>query len=204
MILFLILLTLILVVVYFYFFNRFEIVQVGSKTYKIEKDVTPSRRSESLMTLANIRTKLDQLVESMIGAYPSDPKIARMKERFLNTILQEANPAEENEKFKDAEAMLKATNGEKKQTSYTINKGDVMVLCIRNVDGNLVDINTLMYVAIHELAHILSSSLNHTPEFWQNMKLLKDHAVKIKLYVDRDYKTNPVPYCGIPIDSNIS
>jgi len=192
------------VVIYFYFFSRFDIIHLDSKTYKIEKNVTPTRRSQSLITLTNIRTQLDKLVESIVMSYPTDPKIARMKERFSNTILQEANPKEESERFKDTETMLLASDGKKLQTSYTINKGDVMVLCIRNVDGNLVDMNTLMYVAIHELAHILSSSLNHTPEFWQNMKLLKNHAVKIKLYIDRDYKTNPVPYCGIPIDSNIN
>jgi len=203
MIIYLILLTLILVTIYFFFLHRYEVIQVGRNTYKIEKNVTPTRRSESISALVKVKGKLDQLVDSMVKTYPDDPKIIRMKKRFAHTVLQEANPIEENEKIK--ELMITGGTGgtAKRQTSYTINKGDIMVLCIRNVNSQLVDPNTLMYVAIHELAHVLSSSLDHTKEFWDNMKLLKDHAVKIKLYVDRDYKAHPVPYCGIPIDSNL-
>ena len=55
-----------------------------------------------------------------------------------------------------------------KYTSYSINKGDKIVFCLRSKDGSnkLEDINTMMFVAIHELAHLMTKSIGHTTEFW--------------------------------------
>jgi hypothetical protein len=78
-----------------------------------------------------------------------------------------------------------------------------MVICLRAHGGQLVDLNTLMYVAIHELAHIYSSSYHHSKEFWDNMKFLVDEAVEVGLYRKVDYRQSPVRYCGIMISSNI-
>jgi hypothetical protein len=196
MIIYLLLLFIALVVIYLYFINRFEVVKIGKYVYKVEKTNDDNRKQQAIKTLVEVRKKLLTLVDVMVKTFPTDPKIARMKKRFSDTVFQEANPEEQSLK----EGMTPS----KPSTSYTLNKGDVMVLCIRNVDGSMVDINTLMYVSIHELAHILSSSLNHTPEFWENMKLLIDYAIKNKIYIKRDYSNQPVPYCGITIDSNVS
>ena len=122
----------------------------------------------------------------MSKKYPKSDKVERMKERFYNTTLREANP-----------------NGDPTQTSYTVNKGDTMVICLRAYGGQLVDLTTLMYVAIHEFAHIYSSSYHHTKEFWDNMKFLIDEAVERGLYRRVDYRKSPVKYCGIMISSNI-
>ena len=135
-----------------------------------------------------IRKKLNQLVNHMNEKYP-DKKSKRLYHRFKDTILKEFNPNEESVK--------------KQQTSYTINKGDTMVLCLRRIDGGLVDLNTLMYVAIHELAHIYSSSLHHSQEFWQNMAFLLTEANKIGIYQKVNYAKNPVRYCGLTIKSSI-
>ena len=35
----------------------------------------------------------------------------------------------------------------------------------------LVDKNLLLFVALHELSHIMTVSLNHTEEFWDNLNL---------------------------------
>jgi len=48
-------------------------------------------------------------------------------------------------------------------TSYTQNKGEKVSFCMRQKDGSdeLVDINTLMFVALHEMGHIMSVSVGH-------------------------------------------
>lgn len=88
-------------------------------------------------------------------------------------------------------------------TSYSINKGEQLVFCIRDkLNNSIHDINTLMFVAIHELAHIVTNELQHTKKFWNNMKKLLHRAEDIGVYRYVDYSTNPVEYCGMMIDSS--
>ena len=88
-----------------------------------------------------------------------------------------------------------------KYTSYSINKGEKLVFCLRQKDGSddLIDINTLMFVAIHELAHLMTESIGHTPEFWNNMRFLLKIGIKINVYEKQDFMSNPVDYCGMTI-----
>ena len=70
-------------------------------------------------------------------------------------------------------------------------------------DGNkLIDPNTLMFVAIHELSHIATKSIGHKDEFWNNFKFLLGEAKKIGVYKPEDYKKNPRRYCGTNISDN--
>ena len=89
-------------------------------------------------------------------------------------------------------------------TSYTINKGDEMVVCLRDKTNNkLHDINTIMYVTIHELAHVGCPELNHTKLFFKINKFLLNEAMEMKIYQYRDYNSSPVEYCGISLNSTI-
>lgn len=88
-------------------------------------------------------------------------------------------------------------------TSYSINKGEELVFCIRDkINNSIHDINTLMFVAIHELAHIITDELQHTQKFWNNMKSLLKRAELLGLYQNVDYSINPVEYCGMIINSS--
>ena len=86
-------------------------------------------------------------------------------------------------------------------TSYSINKGEKLVFCLRQKDGSdeLVDINTLMFVAIHELAHLMTESIGHTPDFWNNMRFLLKVGIKLNVYKHQDFASNPEKYCGMTI-----
>ena len=88
-----------------------------------------------------------------------------------------------------------------KYTSYSINKGEKIVFCIRSKDiRNKIEHNDiLMFVAIHELAHLMTKSIGHTPEFWDNMKYLLKISKKLKIPVKTDYNDDPVTYCGTRI-----
>lgn len=87
-------------------------------------------------------------------------------------------------------------------TSYSINKGEELVFCIRDkLNNSIHDINTLMFVAIHELAHIVTNELQHTDKFWNNMRKLLHQAENLNLYHYVDYSRNPIEYCGMTIDS---
>ena len=58
-----------------------------------------------------------------------------------------------------------------------------------------------MFVTLHELAHLGTDEIGHTPTFWDNMRFFVDESVDVGIYTKVDYKTKPVDYCGITIKS---
>ena len=91
-------------------------------------------------------------------------------------------------------------------TSYSENKGEKIVLCLRDKTDPpnypLVDLNTVMFVTLHEMAHLMTeelSSTKHTREFWSNFRRLLEDASKIGVYTPINYSKAPVPYCGMQI-----
>jgi hypothetical protein len=88
-------------------------------------------------------------------------------------------------------------------TSYSVNKGEKIILCIRQKDQSFVDKNTIMYVAVHELGHLMTKEVGHPDTFWKNFRFLLDEAIKIKLYIADNYAAKPKDYCGIQITNTI-
>lgn len=88
-----------------------------------------------------------------------------------------------------------------KYTSYSINKGEKTVYCLRSRDdkNQLVKLNTIMFVALHELAHTMTKSIGHTKEFWDNFRILLRNAIKLGIYKRVNYNEKPVKYCGVEI-----
>lgn len=99
---------------------------------------------------------------------------------------------------------ISESGAKSKHTSYSVNKGEKIIFCLRqkNEAQTFVDENTIMFVAIHELAHIMTLSIGHEPEFWNNFKILLREAVDIGIYKKEDYSKNPKPYCGITVSDN--
>ncbi|AHL67587.1 metallopeptidase [Chloriridovirus anopheles1] len=66
--------------------------------------------------------------------------------------------------------------------SFTINK-KVIHLCTKDPgSGKYYDKNTLMFVVLHELAHVLCNDVGHTDNFSKINQALLDHAIKHKFY----------------------
>lgn len=87
-------------------------------------------------------------------------------------------------------------------TSYTINKGDAMYVCVRNKDNpnTLVDEDTLLFVMLHEMAHIANyKGWGHDIAYWTIFKWLLHEAVLAGIYKPVDYDANPVNFCGLII-----
>ena len=136
--------------------------------------------------LAEVNNKLIKLVDYCKQNHPDDERTLILLKKFNPKKIVETLPTSE-------------------YTAYNENKGDKLAFCLdkkRNSNDNLIDINTLTYVAIHELAHICTVSVGHTPEFWQNFKFLLIQAKSAKLYNPVDYKNKPGEYCGMPITDN--
>lgn len=135
--------------------------------------------------LAQVRQNLTKLNDYLGTEYPDDPRVRQVLSRF--------NPHN-----------IMETDGNSKYTSYSVNKGEKMVLCLRARDGSnrLVDLNTLMFVTLHEYSHIMTKSIGHTDEFWNNFKFVLRNAIKLGIYRCVDYVRQPKKYCGIEVNNS--
>ncbi len=85
-------------------------------------------------------------------------------------------------------------------TSYTVDKEKVfMCLRQRNDKEELVSENVLTFVALHEMAHMGTSTIGHSPDFWNNFAWLLKQAEELKIYEYTDFASHPVEYCGVHI-----
>ena len=136
--------------------------------------------------LARTTEKLGYLVENVGQRYPKRENVDRLVNNFNPTTVKETLPTSE-------------------YTAYSENKGEKLAFCLnkkKKENNNLIDSNTLMFVAIHEIAHIMTLSVGHSEEFWNNFKFLLENAVELKIYTPVDYKKEPEGYCGMDITDN--
>ena len=86
-------------------------------------------------------------------------------------------------------------------TSYSVNKGEKIFMCLRqrNEKEELVNENTILFVALHEMSHVGTSSIGHTPEFWNHFAWILEQAERVKIYEYTDFAAHPVEYCGVHI-----
>ena len=117
---------------------------------------------------------------------PDNEGVKRLKNRYRHDILSELHKGSTN-------------------TSYSINKGEKIVFCLRMRDegNNLVDENTLTYVAVHELAHVATKEIGHVPIYWENFKWLLTIAKEKGIYKYVNYSDKPQSYCGLLISNNV-
>jgi len=85
--------------------------------------------------------------------------------------------------------------------AYSVNKGTQLAICIRNKDNTFIPINTIFFVVVHELAHIMTNEYGHTDLFWKNMNILLKESIKNNIYDPVDYNQFPVNYCEMEINS---
>ena len=129
--------------------------------------------------------------------------------KLLVNHLKDTHPNKENVKL-----LVKNFNPKKikeilptsEYTAYSENKGEKIAFCLNKENkedvNNLIEINTLMFVALHELSHLATKSIGHTDEFWDNFKFILIESEKIGIYKPIDYKNNKTEYCGMTINDN--
>jgi len=164
-----------------------NVVSVKSRTDNREYLVQnfPDKQ-EACEKMATIRGNLEKLIDHYKSdpASAADPRISVLISRFKPDVLVE------NDINADS-------------TSYSENKGDKIVVCLRNKTPpySLVDTNTVMFVVLHEMAHLMTTTIGHTSEFWVNFRRILHDACSIQIYTNVNYDKNPVSYCGMTITS---
>lgn len=158
------------------------ISNIDGETYCVRERAKLSLAADHL---AKVNTNMKTIVKHCIETYPNDEKVIRLHKGFNPKKIMETLPTSE-------------------YTAYSENKGEKIAFCLNTEkkNGNLIDINTLTFVALHELAHVCTKSIGHTKEFWDNFKFLLIEAEKINIYEPIDYKNSPERYCGMTITDN--
>jgi hypothetical protein len=182
---FIIILVTIIGIYYIYnYYTNIGLIKVRSKID--EKEYTVQVKEDSLDAanlIAKIREKLVILMEHLEKSFSlNDERVRLLKKNFRPDRLKEGVD----------------TPG---YTSYSINKGEQIVLCLRSND-KLVDLNTMLFVVLHEFAHLSTESIGHTEEFWDNFKWILEESINIGIYTKQEFKVKNVEYCGMTITSS--
>jgi len=177
-----------LVCIKLYFSTEFSdltciVSRVDGHTYCVRDR---KKLDEAADLLATVTDRCKTLVDYVAERHPTHEGVERLKTNFNPTTISETLPTSE-------------------MTAYSENKGEKIAFCLnkKKLDNTqLIDINTLMFVAIHELAHIMTVSIGHKQEFWANFKFLLQNAKEAGLYDPQDYANKPQEYCGMTITDN--
>jgi hypothetical protein len=144
-----------------------------------------ARLTDAADLLAQVTGKCKHMVSYMEKHHSGDERTIRLVKNFNPKKICETLPTSE-------------------MTAYSENKGEKIAFCLNKAkDGpKLIDLNTLTFVALHELSHLMTSSIGHKQDFWANFKFLLENAKKANIYQPVDYKANPQEYCGTQITDN--
>lgn len=142
--------------------------------------------SETADLLAHVTNKCKTLVDYVDKKYKGEHE-------GINRLVENFNPKSISETLPTSEL-----------TAYSENKGEKIAFCLTKTKKTkkLIDLNTLTFVAIHELSHLMTKSIGHKLDFWENFKFLLENAKEANVYDPVNYKQNPAEFCGMKITDN--
>jgi hypothetical protein len=182
---------------YLYYNEVCYVETFDEKSYLVRN--LPDKENAALM-LANIRTKLINFIDELV----LEAEQENLEEEKQDTELINNYKFIKMIKKRLPDSKIKESSANSEYTSYSINKGEELVFCLRSkIDNKLHDINDIMYVAVHEIAHIGCPEIGHTPLFKKINKFLLERAVNKGLYTFENYRKTQKEYCGITLTSNI-
>lgn len=163
--------------------------QLDNKKYLVRDEKDKQRAANMLSKLwINMNKLKDHLVANRDKFPDYIPYIDQLQKHMKNSKISESD-------------------GNTVYTSYTVNKGEEIVFCIRSKSlrglNTIHNENILMYVAIHEQAHVACPERGHTQLFKKIFAFLIQESISIGIYTYEDYGKVPVEYCGMDVTDNI-
>lgn len=186
-----VLISMIIVFIYiFLFLNKNDVIYVETSTgakFLVHKDEMKSEKAELLGNIVQNMYKLkNHLVKNRNKFHEYKLYIDQLNKNFTDsTTIYETDPKSD-------------------LTSYSVNKGEEVSFCLKSKKtGKLHNLNLLMYVAIHEMAHIGCPEVGHGDLFKKIFKKFAEESINIGIYDKIDYWQEPVEYCGMILSSSI-
>ena len=183
--------SIILIVIYLYFnksnLKYIESSKTGTK-YLVQNNKYKKETAILLEKVIANMYKLKNYLYKNIEKYPDFKK-------YIKQL---------NEKFNEDRTSIYENKENSDLTSYSVNKGEEIVFCLKSKKSKKNHgINTIMYVAIHEMGHLGCPEIGHTPLFNKIFKFFLEEAVKLNIYKYVDYSEKPIEYCGMVLTTNI-
>ena len=169
--------------------NRLTLVEANNNIkYMVYND---RRKKQSANLLSELVEKMYILKNHLITNKKDFPEY----EEYINLL-------EEN--FNENRTSIYENSPESELTSFSVNKGEELAFCLKSKrSGNFHDINLLVYVAIHEMAHMGCPEIGHGDLFKKVFRFFTLEAIKIGIYKKEYDHEKPVESCGMILSSSI-
>lgn len=141
--------------------------------------------NKAFSIIEDLFVKVQYFLGKLKNKYPTDDRVNRLVSRMKGVDIQESP-------------------NDKDVSSFTIDKGEMISLCIRHKEDldKFHNDNTLWFVICHELAHVMSVSEGHNQEFVDNFKFLLKESADMYIYNPVDYSKKNINYCGVKVTNN--
>jgi predicted metal-dependent hydrolase len=189
-----ILISIIIIFIYIYFFlnkkNFISIESYNGTKYMVYNDNLNKDKANLLATIVkNMCILKNYLIKNI------DTKELIEYKSYIKQL---------DNNFNENRTSIYETDPTSNLTSYSVNKGEELSVCLKSKnDGKLHEINLLMYVIIHEMAHFACPEIGHGDLFQKIFKKFIEVSIKLKIYSYEDYNTKPIEYCGMILSSSI-
>lgn len=183
--------SIILIIIYLYFnksnLKYIESSKTGTK-YLVQNNEYKKETANLLEKVISNMYKLKNHLVKNIENYPNFKKYIKQLD----------------EKFNESRTTIYENKDNSDLTSYSVNKGEEIVFCLKSKKTKKNHtINTIMYVAIHEMGHLGCPEIGHTPLYNKIFRFFLEEAVKLKIYEYKNYSDQPIEYCGMVLTTNI-
>jgi hypothetical protein len=177
----------------------FQKIRAGRNSYKVHEDLENPEEAAQLMDKLN--TTATTLIDYLLGKFNNPAALEHIVPSKRATVLRGIRDLKAKFKTASLEENIPSRSGG--DTSYVIDKGEVFAMCLRDPkNNNKIDdkYNNLVFVLLHELAHIANFvSFGHDMPFWNMFKFLLQEATELGIYQPVNYKQTGSPCCGIVI-----
>lgn len=166
--------------------------------YHVNNDQSDQSKQLVMNALHELRMRVDALVahlktnrnESFMGQY----NVKSSQVDHLCSIW--------SKKHMQIEELNKNYVTKKNVFAYNVNKGESISICVKNKNDLVNNINELLFVLLHELAHIMTSDYSHNETFWNSFRYLIKETESIGLYQNINYQNSPTEFCDLHIRHN--
>lgn len=186
-----ILIAIIIILIYIYFIrNDVELMSVSIDGEKVLVRKTPDYKNSAKL-LHELIKRMYILRDFLVKHKENYPEFTKYIKLLGNNFNKKRTTIYEN-------------NLRSSYTSYNVNKGEELVFCLRcKKSHNLHDINLLVYVAVHEMAHSGCPEIGHPPLFNKIFHFFLTESINLGIYKYENYNSYPVNYCGMNLNTNI-
>lgn len=178
---------------------RYVKSDIDNQWYRVH--LTHSNPKEAANTLALLNHRIKMLLMDLQGKYSKELEFSfrgKTRKKVTQVIV---------ERYDWRNLVENSPLNPDRDTSYTLDKGAEIALCLRHASPpskveEIHDLNTLTFVALHELAHLGIEETGHPLVFMKTFRFLLESAEEAGIYKSPDYYNHPKEYCGIVITYN--